>query len=213
MKPAPNDDSANVNLLWVGLLVEGALVGLALLIAQLNFYDHTQPVEQWVSLEWTRVAVAGLIATLPPLAYLVLFHFWRPRFYAPLREFVQQYLKPIFAESGWIELLVLSISAGLGEELFFRWALQGGFFSTLEPIVGYSVAILISIAIASLLFGICHWVNVTYFVFALLAGIYFGVVMVVTETWITAAIAHALFDLVALLYIQNLAGPSSELVD
>ena len=109
----------------------------------------------------------------------------------------------MFSNSSYLELLVLSVFAGFGEELFFRWCLQGGISSQLEPMLGKSVSIGAGIAIASLMFGICHWVNTVYLVTAFLIGTYLGLTMVWTGTWLVPAISHASFDFIALLYIVN----------
>ena len=121
-----------------------------------------------------------------------------------------KHLQPMFATAAIWELLVISIMAGIGEEIFFRWCLQGGAFSTLEPWIGWAPAIGVSLILTSLLFGTCHWVNTTYFLFATLAGLYFGAVMIWTESWPAAAIGHALFDFAALLYIKALPRSNEE---
>ncbi|MEL7497177.1 MAG: CPBP family intramembrane glutamic endopeptidase [Planctomycetota bacterium] len=193
----------NVNLLWVGILVEGSLMLLAVLISHLNFFDPQQPLAKLGEVPIVNTILMGIVATIPMLGYLLLFHFWRPKFYAPMRQFVDETLRPFFAESGFVELVIISLMAGVGEEIFFRWCLQGGTMALLEPLMGELTAAIISIVAIGVLFGLCHWVNNSYFVIATLAGIYFGLVMWITGSWLIAAISHALFDLAALIYLQR----------
>lgn len=192
-----------VRLIWIGVLVECGLMLLGLLFGWLGFYDHQQPIS---SIDWSTWPFAirwGLIMLVPMLAYLVLFHFWTPDFYRPMQRVIDSQLRPMFAKSNYLELLILATFAGFGEELFFRWCLQGGITSLLEPTVGTTISIGAGIAIASLIFGVCHWVNKTYAITTTIVGAYLGATMVWTGTWLVPAIAHAAFDFVALIYIVN----------
>ena len=131
-----------------------------------------------------------------------------------MQQFVDAKLKPIFRNSSLLELLALSLMAGFGEELFFRWCLQGGMTSVLENQIGGTPSIVVGVVVASIVFGGCHWVNASYGITTMLVGAYLGLTMVWTSSWLVPAIAHALFDFVALIYIakspDRLSQPSSE---
>jgi hypothetical protein len=63
-----------VHLLWVGLLVEGGLFLLGLLIGWFGFYDKNQPLH---TIDWEFLQTAGIwgvAALLPMLIYLAVFH-------------------------------------------------------------------------------------------------------------------------------------------
>jgi membrane protease YdiL (CAAX protease family) len=195
------DSKAGVNLLWVGLLVEGGLLFAAVVLGRLGLYDHLQPLNLMDASDWKSGAFWGVIATVPLLIYLIIFHYWTPGFLKPMRQIVDTKMKPMFADSTTIELLVLALMAGFGEELFFRWCLQGGVTSLIAPLAGDVAAIAIGIAIASLIFGVCHWVNAAYGMTTLIVGVYLGATMVWSTNWLVPAIAHALFDFIALIYI------------
>ena len=113
-----------------------------------------------------------------------------------MREFVDRQLRPLFKRCSIVELVIISLLAGFCEELFFRWCLQGGITS----ITGSLVA---GLLIASVIFGLCHWVNASYGITTVMIGLYLGVLMVWTQTWLAPAIAHALFDFVALIYLSR----------
>lgn len=206
MEPIDNameENSSGVNLLWVGVLVEGGLILLAIGLSTLGLYAPSQPLERLIETDVGSTLIWGALATVPMLVYLVLFHFWHPKFYLPMRRFVDQTLRPMFAHSSWAELVVISLAAGIGEEIFFRWCLQGGLQALLAPTLGILPALLISLFVASVFFGLCHWVNGTYLVVATLAGAYFGWVMWYFDSWLVAAAAHAFFDFIALVYLQH----------
>jgi len=192
-----------VNLLWVGIIVEGGLACMALVLAWFGVYDHSQVLQQLDGATFIQGVKWGLLGLIPMLAYLVLFHFWHPDFYQPMQETVDQRLRPMFASATLVELLLISILAGVGEELFFRWCVQGGISSGLAGTLGLAPSIGVGLVIASVLFGVCHWVNTTYAVVTFLVGVYLGGLMVVSGTWLAPAVAHAIFDFIALIYIVN----------
>jgi membrane protease YdiL (CAAX protease family) len=198
-----SESNKGVNIVWIGVLVEIGLCLLGLLLGWLGFYDHQQPINSIQWLTWSDAIPWGLIALLPMLGYLILFHFWTPEFYRPMQRVMDSQLRPMFSNYSYLELLILSIFAGFGEELFFRWCLQGGVTSLLEPTVGTTISIGAGIAIASLIFGVCHWVNKTYAITTTIVGAYLGATMVLAGTWLVPAIAHSAFDFVALIYIVN----------
>ena len=72
-------------------------------------------------------------------------------------------------------LILLSLLAGVGEELLFRGAIQGWLMTKTDPVT--------AVLAASVLFGLVHYVSFTYFLVESLA-----LVMV----W------HALYDMIAL---------------
>ena len=203
--PSSNPNSNPPNLLILGFIVEGGLILLALGLAWLGLWDRSQPLEKLLEgwSHWRMPLLIGLAATIPMLGYLLLFHFWTPNFLRPMQRFVDLKLKPIFRGSSLLEMLTLSLMAGFGEELFFRWCLQGGLTQFLTPSLGVVNAIAVGVAVASITFGACHWVNSAYGITTILVGIYLGMLMVWTGNWLVPAIAHALFDFVAMIYIAR----------
>ncbi len=186
-------------LMRMGIGLEGGLAVAAILISYLGFYDHGQDLSQLTWTIWREAIFIGLIGTLPMLIYLVVFHYWHPSFYKPMRDFVAKYLTPLFAKCTLLDLFVLSLLAGFGEELFFRWCIQGG----IAWLIGGQTGIWIGLAIASLFFGICHWVNACYGISTAIIGVYLGLMMIWTGSFLSAAIAHALFDFVAFIYLTR----------
>ncbi len=200
----------DVHLLWVGFIVEGGLIAIAMFLAWWGLYDHAQPLDEIFVVNLSQIFGLGLLATLPLLIFLVAFHFLRPpfvrfTFLRSIQDFAQTELHPLFRSSTLLEMFLLSLMAGIGEELLFRWCLQGGITSLLPSSMGGGAAA-IGILVASILFGLCHWVNNSYGIAALIVGVYFGVVMLVTGCVLIPIIAHALYDFVAMIYIGRFLG-------
>ena len=90
-------------------------------------------------------------------------------------------------------IIIISLLAGLGEELLFRAFLQ-------EWIAGYSSSY-IGIMIASIIFGLLHFISRIYFLFAFLMGVLFGIGYEATQSLIFVGVWHAFYDFLALLMI------------
>ena len=190
-----------VNLIWVGLIVEGGMAMVALLLGWFGFFDHHQSLNEIGLPQWVYGFTWGVIATLPMLIGLAAIHYCPIRFLEPMKKFVDEKLHPLFRGSSTFELLLLSLLAGFGEELLFRWCLQGGLTTALTPWAGAHAATLIGLLIASALFGLCHWINVSYAVTTFVIGLFLGLTMIWSGSFLVPAIAHALYDFIALIYI------------
>ena len=196
-------DQEPVHLLWVALLVEGGMLIVALVIGWFGFYEKSQPLYE---LDWNSCLEGlgwGIAATVPMVILMLVIHYWGPEFFRPMNEFVANRLKPMFETCTLFELFLLSLMAGLGEEIFFRWCLQGGLADVLSERFGVDAATWTALIAVSFLFGLCHWVNASYGITTFLIGIYLGWTMIQAGNWLVPAVAHALFDFLALLFITR----------
>lgn len=91
---------------------------------------------------------------------------------------------------GWPVLITLSIFAGVGEELLFRGAVQGW-------LAGH-VGELVAVIVASLLFGLVHYVSFTYFLVATGLGLLLGSVYALSGSIALVMIWHSVYDIIAL---------------
>lgn len=198
------------NLLLLGLIVEGGLVVLAVLIAWMGFYDSSQPLFNW---EVDRVIwpalIWGVAGTIPLLSIIwgILYLDFGP--FRTLRTTMDELLVPMFRHCSLFDIALLSIMAGVGEELFFRWCLQGGLQELLHS-YDLAAAPIWAALIVALLFGFCHFINAAYFASTALIGFYMGMMMIGSGTYLAAVISHALFDFVALIVIIRLRPTDSE---
>jgi len=102
------------------------------------------------------------------------------------------------------ELIMVSICAGIGEELLFRgWLMYWladvislmGFAGTADSAVVLGTALIIS----SLVFGLFHPITKLYIVLAALMGAYFGGLVLYTGNLLVPIAAHASYDAVQLI--------------
>lgn len=101
------------------------------------------------------------------------------------------------------ELIVISLCAGVGEELLFRgwfmgWIREG--WSELD--LSLDPAIL-ALVVSSVIFGFFHPITKMYVFLAALMGLYFGFLLLWTENLLVPIIAHAAYDAAQLLLTRR----------
>ena len=98
-----------------------------------------------------------------------------------------------------IKLLLISICAGLGEEVLFRgWILPR--LSDQIAMFGFpNLSLTLAILISSILFGALHPITKLYFVLAAIMGAYFAALMLLTNSLLVPIAAHAAYDAMQLL--------------
>jgi uncharacterized protein len=111
---------------------------------------------------------------------------------------VEEQLGPVLVSRSLAELAFLAGLAGLSEEVLFRGVLQAG----LSLLLPDSMALVI----ASLLFGLAHFVTPAYALLAGVAGLYLGLVFLLQGNLLVPIVAHALYDFVALTYLVRRYG-------
>lgn len=172
------------------------LAGLILTIAAafgLGFLLNTPALAQ-LSFD-ARDAATGAAATAPLVAMLA----WMMRtHWEPVVRFRQSQIELFstvgFAFTPW-RIAVMSIGAGVSEELLFRGVLQD-WADRFLPLWA-------ALAVTNLLFGALHARNAPYAVIAGLVGVYFGVLFAATSNLLAPMIAHALYDAVAFEFTRR----------
>jgi membrane protease YdiL (CAAX protease family) len=147
--------------------------------------------EQLAAIGW------GLGATLPLLVALALLDRFPIGPLKGLKEIAHDLIARLFHGASYLQLAVISLAAGFGEELLFRGLVQDG----MARLIGGEIGPWIALVLASVLFGVCHWLNTTYALLAMLAGLYFGLLLMLSGSLWTPIIAHAAYDFVALVYL------------
>src|SRR5262245_29300552 len=177
----------------LALLFEGSLGAIAIIVGWLvghwPFIGQTD--QHLASAGW------GLVATGPLFAALLLIDRFPIGPLRRVREMAEQVIRHMFDGATYLQLAAVSISAGFGEELLFRGLVQAG----LSALIPGEFAPWIALAIASVLFGVCHWLNTTYALLAMLAGAYFGLLLIRTGSLWAPVVAHATYDFIALVYL------------
>src|ERR1700720_941187 len=102
-------------LLVMAVLTEG---GLAVLAVALGWWLGLNP---WERLQVDMPAVLwGVLITLPMLAVFFVCARLPVGPLGPIKQFVDQVVKPLFRQCTLFDLAVIAALAGLGEELLFR---------------------------------------------------------------------------------------------
>jgi membrane protease YdiL (CAAX protease family) len=201
-EPAPDPDGrSGRSIAALGLLLEGGLAVLALTVGWLLGRSP------WVGVSWSAAAwpeagrslLVGLAAVLPMLAGLFLIDRYPVGPLRELKEFVDRHVVPLFQNTSVAQLALIALVAGIGEELLFRGLVQ----HALSEWIGPPQGVWLGLAVASVIFGICHWLTRTYAVLAGLIGIYLGLLLVVTGSILAPMVAHGVYDFVALIYLRR----------
>lgn len=176
--------------------------GLGLLALALGWLLGVWPIPgiERSAVDWPAQLPAllwGLAATGPMLlAFWLMERFpWGPL--ADLQRDVERLVVPLFRGCSLTELVLISLAAGVGEELLFRGLLQHGLAQALSPPWGVWVALVA----ASLVFGLAHLLSLTYALLATAIGLYLGWLLIWTGNVLAPAVAHGLYDFVALCYL------------
>ena len=119
---------------------------------------------------------------------------WSPLYL--LREELEEKVVPIFANCKPIDLAVIALLAGAGEELFFRGWLQGALANRFGVWSG--------ILIASAIFGFAHYLSPIYAIYAGLTGLYLGAIYQISGNLYVVMTIHAVYDFIALVYVVRM---------
>lgn len=194
----------------LALATEGGLIALALLIA--SWWGHNL----WGNMLWSASAWQvnlqamgqGVIASVGMIGALLVLDRSPPWVFRELRESVARDVVPLFTNVSLGEFAFISIAAGFGEELFFRGLLQAGLAEELQAwtVLDATQCAALAIAMASIVFGACHWLNFGYFVLATATGAYLGALLFCTDNLLAPITAHALYDFFALWYLVRWKG-------
>jgi uncharacterized protein len=153
-----------------------------------------------MNVHWSlKCASIGLAAVVPPFAAFI----WTLNSKLPLfynhRNSLDLFLRPFIAKWSILQLMVISVVAGVAEEAFFRGAVQG----SLAVRVGMNIALIM----ASCLFGASHFLTWTYTIIATFIGAYLGLLWIWTDNLLAPMITHAAYDFAALVYFLRVYRP------
>lgn len=143
--------------------------------------------------QWSLPSVAvGIAAAIPPFAFFIWTLHSQLRLCLRHRHLFESLLRPWFGNWSVLQLLVISVIAGVSEEAFFRGAIQGSLADRVNAIP--------ALVLASALFGACHLLTWTYAIVAACIGAYLGLLWMWTGTLITPMVTHTVYDFAVLVY-------------
>ena len=181
-------------------LAEGGLVPVALAGGALL---HVAP---FATLAWDpRGLAAGVAATAPLLLLLRWCLRARSGPIARLVRMVEARAAPLFAGRSVGYVALVAALAGVGEEALFRGVVQTALLDRLPAWA--------AVAATAALFGLAHFLSLTYALLASLVGAYLGWLHLATGNLLAPILAHALYDFVALRLLLDVKPmPSSSVL-
>jgi uncharacterized protein len=172
----------------LAILFEGALAPLAVLLGWLLERPAL------TGFAWNvEDAALGAIAILPMLGLFLLGQTWPVGPFRSIKRFFDEEARPVLGDCTWPDLALISLAAGVGEEMLFRGVFQGVLIRWLGPALGWGAA--------SVLFGLLHPITLGYIVVAGLMGAYLGGIWLFNGNLLTVMVAHALYDFIALVIL------------
>jgi membrane protease YdiL (CAAX protease family) len=139
----------------------------------------------------------GAAATLPMLLLLV----WVSQSgwggFRRLGHKVEELVEILFGTARWLDIALVSLLAGVGEEALFRGVIQVVLARPLDPAV--------ALLVASVIFGLAHAVTPLYVVLVTVTGLYLGWLFMLFDNLLIPIVVHTLYDFIAILYLRQRA--------
>jgi len=184
------DTPPSRHILFLTIVFEGALVGVAVLLGRVLGRPSLELIQP--SLRGLLLGLAAAVPLIPVLLWCS-HSAWGPM--RRLMEEIDETLAPYFARASTLDLLIIALLAGLGEELLFRGVIQ----AFLLELTGTAIALIVT----SLMFGLLHLITPTYAILASAFGLYLGGLLLATGDVLVPIVAHAVYDVVALGFLRE----------
>ena len=140
-----------------------------------------------------RDGLLGVGAAVPLVLIFLAIMRWPIGPLKQFRTFCDDEVTPLFAQSYWSEIALVSLAAGVGEEMLFRGFLQAWICAWLRTPWG--------LAVSSILFGLFHPISIIYVVITGVIGLYLGATWILNGNLLTVMVTHAVYDFAALGYL------------
>jgi membrane protease YdiL (CAAX protease family) len=171
-------------LIILAVLTEGIVLVAALLLAKyfgIAFFPLTKNLP--------RDILIGTLGALFPLAFFI-FSLTKKAENIPLlgslRRILITEVRAIFSNTRLPDIVIISALAGIAEEFLFRGIIQ----------------VKLGLIIASILFGLVHFVTPVYIILATFMGLYIGIFFNLFGGLLIPVLLHFIYDLGALIYLR-----------
>lgn len=181
--------------LKMALLTEGTFVAATLL-----WYWIT---EAQLPLQISApLAILGLLSALPiftlNFSIFAILANLRPG-YHHFRAFKEGVVRPLCANLDPVSALLVALSSGIGEELFFR--------GVMEHELRAHVGTVLALVITNLVFSYVHFIGIFSRFYRLgllyfLCGVYFSYLVLLSGSLLPAIIAHSFYNFMAMVYMR-----------
>ena len=175
-------------LLLTAIAVEGGLLLSGLVLT------HFSQLNVWTDFDISLSATIYALLFCIPMIVILLVSMRSIRGpFSRLRLEMEEKVRPLFVNSPIIDLALIALFAGVGEELLFRGWMQGILITKINTSTG--------ILLTSLIFGILHYISKEYAIYAFIVGIYLGLIYQVSGNLYIVMAIHAVYDFIALVYL------------
>ena len=201
-------DEERPSILGVAIAFETSLILVAALLAWMwDISPLSRVGGPGRTAEDLRAIWLGMVAVVPMLGMMLAVRLLPLPAFRKLNSLVDEVVVPLFRGVSVGSLAVISLAAGIGEEMLFR----GVLFDKMTVWWGLTGAIVGT----SLLFGLAHWLTMAYGLLAAGLAVYLAGLMLWTNNILAAMVAHALYDFLVLLVLvkgreplKRTAGPA-----
>lgn len=145
---------------------------------------------------WTDLLI-GVLAALPMFLFFLLSVKLPVPAFQKIKQFLLDELGPRIVNGSLLELFILCIFIGLGEEMLFRGVLQS--WST-------QFGVVFAIVLTNMIFGILHSITRLYAIVATLMGVYLSLLLVLftPQNLLIPITTHTVYDFLCFLMIIHL---------
>ena len=179
-------------ILHLAILFEGGVFVIAVVLAGFLKLDLMPDSDNYL-----KDVFYGTALAIPPFGLFLLSLSRRAdRFplFGSLKKMVIHDIRQFFAQSKVIDLILISLVAGIGEEALFRGVIQQKF----------------GLVTASIVFGLAHCISPAYVIVTVIMGLYIGLIYQASQSLLVPVQLHFIYDLAALLYLRYAIAPLSE---
>lgn len=201
MAQQDNESQSADNLLITAVVFESVLGLVAILLGWLIGPDARALIPEFDPENLWPIGIGvgyGLIAAIPILVFIAGVRRipWEP--IRNLEKLSNDGIVSSLLQLRPAELIVISLCAGVGEELLFRGWMMQWMIGTTDPtnIVNIGIGLVGS----SIAFGMVHPISKLYIFLAAIMGVYFGVLLIYTENLLVPIVAHAAYDAVQMIW-------------
>lgn len=207
----PNEETPDDFLFVWACGFELAIGAVGLFVAWVVGIDARAYLGRLDELSWQSIGIdlgIGVVASLPMLAAVALMMRIPHESIRAIKRLADVPTMKALLSLTHGELLVLSLCAGIGEELAFRGCLlpwltafrdaSGQFVNTFEVGDSFATAVpsllFAAVLVSSIGFGMLHPITKLYVVVASLMGVYFAALLIMTDSLLVPIVAHAAYD-------------------
>lgn len=184
--------------------IEMGLGLLALLLGWMTGVDPRQWIPRLEAGQWAAIGQGLAIGAAAAIPILIAIELIERIDWEPIRQLKELEHLPIVSallRLSWLELIAISIAAGVGEELLLRGWLMAWISGPLDE--ASPSIVLGALATSSIVFGLMHLITPTYAVIATFIGFYLGALALWTGNLLVPIAAHAVYDAVHLLLAKR----------